>query len=212
MMRKWELIWSPYDEPTYAAVLAALQPSDVVLDIGAGDLRLARRMAAITQRVIAWEIQPDILKQGMQVSLPPNLEPVLVDARQEPIPKGVSVAVLLMRHCTNFELYTKKLSAAGCRWLLTNARWGLHVEKIDLRMKRVPFTAVSLGWFACQCGHTGFVPGPAEKLTPALENKIHEIYDCPQCSDFTGNYRHLLKVNRRRFLAGNDAISLRFTQ
>ncbi len=43
----WEARWAPYDEATYAAVLAAIRPDDVVLDIGAGDLRLARRMAQI---------------------------------------------------------------------------------------------------------------------------------------------------------------------
>jgi hypothetical protein len=179
----------------YETVLNALCPTDVVLDIGAGDLRLARRMATIVHRVIAWEIQPDVLNRGLQVSLPANLEPVLADARQEPIPEGVSVAVLLMRHCTNYGLYSKKLAAAGCRWLLTNARWRLDVEKVDLWAERVPFTAVSLGWFACQCGHTGFVPGPAEKLTPALEKMIHEVYDCPQCSDFIDNNQYLLKNN-----------------
>jgi hypothetical protein len=179
----------------YETVLNALCPTDVVLDIGAGDLRLARRMATIVHRVIAWEIQPDVLNRGLLVSLPANLEPVLADARQAPIPEGVSVAVLLMRHCTNYGLYSKKLAAAGCRWLLTNARWRLDVEKVDLWAERVPFTAVSLGWFACQCGHTGFVPGPAEKLTPALEKMIHEVYDCPQCSDFIDNNQYLLKNN-----------------
>ena len=93
----------------------------------------------------------------------------------------MNVAVLLMRHCTNFRLYAEKLAAAGCRWLLTNARWGLDVEKVDLLAERVPFTAVSLGWFACQCGHTGFVPGPPEKLTPAIERVIHEVLTCPKC-------------------------------
>ena len=63
-MTEWEMRWSPYDEPTYAAVLNTLRPTDVVLDIGAGDLRLARRMAAVVRQVIAWEIQPDVLERG----------------------------------------------------------------------------------------------------------------------------------------------------
>lgn len=181
-MSEWEMTWSPYDEPTYTAVLNALQPTDVVLDIGAGDLRLARRMAAVAQQVIAWEIQPDVLEQGIDSSLPANVAPVLIDARHEPVPAGVNVAVLLMRHCTHFRLYTEKLTAAGCRWLLTNARWGLNVEKVDLLAERMPFTAVPLGWFACQCGHTGFIPGPPEQLTPDIEGVIHEVFDCPKCS------------------------------
>ena len=180
-MAEWEMCWSPYDESTYAAVLSTLSPTDVVLDIGAGDLRLARRMAAVVRQVIAWEIQPNLLERSTALPLPANLTPVLADARQESIPSGVNVTVLLMRHCTNFRLYAEKLAAAGCRWLLTNARWGLDVEKVDLLAERVPFTAVSLGWFACQCGHTGFVPGPPEKLTPAIERVIHEVLTCPKC-------------------------------
>ncbi|MCZ7670623.1 MAG: hypothetical protein M5U34_27465 [Chloroflexi bacterium] len=36
---EWERMWSPYDEMTYpTAVLQHIQPDDVVLDIGAGDL------------------------------------------------------------------------------------------------------------------------------------------------------------------------------
>jgi hypothetical protein len=181
-MIEWEMAWSPYDEPTYTAVLNALKPTDIVLDIGAGDLRLARRMATAVQQVIAWEIQPNILKRGLDHALPDNVKPILADARQEPVPTGVNVAVLLMRHCTNFRLYAEKLAAAGCRWLLTNARWGLDVEKVDLLAERMLFTAVPLGWFACQCGHTGFIPGPPEKLTSAIERVIHEVYDCPNCS------------------------------
>lgn len=180
-MTKWEMLWSPYDEQTYAAVLNELRSPDMVLDIGAGDLRLARRMAAVVRQVIAWEIQPEMIEQGTVTPLPTNLAPVLTDARQEPIPSGVNVAVLLMRHCTNFRLYAEKLAAVGCHWLLTNARWGLDVEKIDLLAERVSFTAVALGWFACQCGHTGFVPGPPEQLTPEIERVIHEVYDCPKC-------------------------------
>ncbi len=181
-MTDWEMTWAPYDEPTYAAVLNALRPTDIVLDIGAGDLRLARRLAAGVRQVIAWEIQQDVLGQGTALPLPANLAPVIADARQEPIPSGVNVAVLLMRHCTNFRLYAEKLAAAGCRWLLTNARWGLDVEQVDLLAERMLFTAVPLGWFACQCGHTGFIPGPPEQLTADIERVIHEVYDCPNCS------------------------------
>ncbi len=43
----WEAMWAPYDEATYGAALAQIAADDVVLDIGAGDLRLARRAARI---------------------------------------------------------------------------------------------------------------------------------------------------------------------
>ena len=75
-MAEWEMCWSPYDEPTYAAVLSTLSPTDVVLDIGAGDLRLARRMAAVVRQVIAWEIQPNLLERSTALPLPANLTPV----------------------------------------------------------------------------------------------------------------------------------------
>ena len=39
----WEALWSPYDQSTYHAVLEMIQSTDVVIDIGAGDLRLARQ-------------------------------------------------------------------------------------------------------------------------------------------------------------------------
>ena len=57
-LEAWEALWAPYDEATYAAVLAVIEPSDVVLDIGAGDLRLTRRIAEQAQQVIAWESNP----------------------------------------------------------------------------------------------------------------------------------------------------------
>lgn len=177
----WEWLWSPYDEATYAAVLNAVKPGDIVLEIGAGDLRLARRLALITNRVIAWEIQEGVLAQGLVESLPENVTAVHTDARFEPIPPGVTTAVLLMRHCTHFRLYADKLRNAGCRRLITNARWRLGVEIINLLAAREPYSAVSQGWYACRCGHTGFVPGPAELLTSDIEIVIHEVDNCPAC-------------------------------
>jgi hypothetical protein len=47
----WEAMWSPYDESTYRQVLSHVGPEDVVVDIGAGDLRLDRRLARISARV-----------------------------------------------------------------------------------------------------------------------------------------------------------------
>ena len=51
----WEAAFAPYDDETYQFVVERLTPQDVVLDIGAGDLRLARRLAAIAQQVYAVE-------------------------------------------------------------------------------------------------------------------------------------------------------------
>ena len=181
----WSRQWAPYDETTYRAVLAHVRPTDVVLDIGAGDLRLSRRLAARARRVLALEMQPAVVRRGLAAGpLPPNLRVAIADARRVPFPRGVTVGVLLMRHCPPEEvaLYMRKLRAAGARALLTNARWGLDVERVDLTAPRVSYTEVGLGWYACACGATGFVPGPPHLLTEAVLQRVREVHTCPRCS------------------------------
>ena len=179
-IQDWEKLWAPYDEPTYQAVLHHIQPDDVVLDIGAGDLRLARQMAAKARHVYAWEIQVEILAESC-VNLPDNLTVYCTDARSEIVPGGVTVAVLLMRHCRHFKLYGKKLRDAGCQRLLTNARWGMDVEMVNLQASRILYTTMPMGWFACWCGHTGFKAGPAAQLTWEKETAVTEVVFCPNC-------------------------------
>ncbi len=184
----WEWRWAPYDEPTYRAVLAHVRADDVVLEIGAGDLRLARRLARRACRVYAIEIQPTCIAEGLAAMgpVPDNLHVVCGDARHLSFPRGITLGVLLMRHCTHFRLYADKLVQVGCQRLITNARWRLGVEVIDLRAPRMPFDHLAMGWYACWCGTVGFVPGPAERLTPALEAIVHEVADCPACRRIAG--------------------------
>jgi hypothetical protein len=179
----WELEWAPYDAPTYQAVLEQLQPKDVVLDIGAGDLRLARQMALITRRVYAMELNAAVLYRGLQDPQPlaGNLIPILADALIEAYPADVTIGVLLMRHCTHFKHYADKLKLLGCRKLITNARWRMSVESIDLQAPRRPFEQIKIGWYACWCGAAGFKNGPVELLTPEANAIIHEVIDCPEC-------------------------------
>jgi hypothetical protein len=193
---EWERWWAPYDEPTYQAVLDHIQPDDVVLEIGAGDLRLAYRLARQARLVYAIEInsalasidpryQPvdnfqEIGQSNGQAQVN-NLRLVWADAYQQPFPSGITVGVLLMRHCRHFPLLADKLVVAGARRLITNARWGLGVELIDLLAPRASYASVHFGWYACWCGAWGFVSGPPEELTPELEAKIHEVVDCPAC-------------------------------
>jgi len=180
---EWEFCWAPYDLPTYKLVLDQLFSKDIVLEIGAGDLRLARKMAALTRKVYALEINRSILDNGLITAtpLPWNLIPIWADARTFDFPFDITSGVLLMRHCTHFQLYAEKLRDGGCRRLITNTRWGMNVEVIDLQAARIPFEKVELGWYACWCGAVGFKPGPAEKITSETEAIIHEVINCPNC-------------------------------
>ena len=178
----WEALWAPYDEATYAAVLAAIAPGDVVLEIGAGDLRLARRLAGIAGRVVAWEILPDLVARGLAAGpLPRNLTAATVDARAEPMPAGVTVAVLLMRHCTHYAGYVSRLRAVGCRRLITNARWRMGVEIVDLGPAE-PFEMIGPGWYACRrCGAVGFAGDDPAQVDEHMLARMADVEGCPAC-------------------------------
>lgn len=184
----WERRWAPYDEDTYDRVIDLVPPGSTILDIGAGDLRLARRLAERARTVYALEVQPDLMAG---IRLPRNLHVLIGDARTRPFPPGIDVGVLLMRHCTQFALYRTKLAAAGGRLLITNARWRLDVEAIDLTARPRPYDELPLGWYACQCGATGFRPGPSEHLTGLVVETINEVRLCPECKHHGRNSRRL---------------------
>ncbi len=173
----WEWMWSPYAEDVYTAVLDQITPTDIILDIGAGDLRLARRLAEKAEKVYAIEMQAGLIKG----SLPPNLELFVGDARLRPFPSDINTAVLLMRHCTHFGLYWDKLTAVGCQRLLTNARWGSGLETINMTNPRVTFESLEMGLYGCPNGHTGFKKGPPEQLSTEMLDSVVEVSFCPAC-------------------------------
>lgn len=177
----WEAAWAPYDEDTYRRALEFVPRGALVLDIGAGDLRFARRMAGQARWVYAVEQRPE-LTQG--ASLPPNLIAICGDARTLTFPANIDTAVLLMRHCRHFSLYREKLEAVGCERLVTNARWGMDVECIDLTAPPMSYAELAMGWYACRCGATGFRPGPPERLTRWLAETITEVDQCPECEHY----------------------------
>lgn len=181
---EWEAMWSPYDEETYARALSYIPDGATVLDIGAGDLRLARRIAARARVVHAIERNP-ALSSGEP--LPPNLIAVCGDARALPFPAGIDTAVLLMRHCRHFALYRRKLEAIGCARLITNARWRMGVECMDLRVRPRPWAELTLGWYACRCGAAGFRPGPTDRLTDNIAETVFEVGQCPECMNHGRN-------------------------
>jgi len=175
----WEGWFSPYDEETYSAVLELVTGDDVVLDLGAGDLRLALRLAQRVQRVYAVEVNPLVVGSALEVigmRLPRNLHVVCANGLDYPIPPGVTVAVLLMRHCQHLGTYFDRLQAAGCQRLLTNARWKSGMEVIDLQAERVSFDRVR-GWYACRCGAVGCAGSDAGATDPVIE-----VASCPACS------------------------------
>lgn len=178
----WEQLWSPYDPAVYEAALAWVRHDDVVLDIGAGDLRFALLLAEKAKRVVAIERN----MMWRPPDMPDNLILMEADARFVPFPEDVTAAVLLMRHCVHFQLYAEKLKKIGCHRLITNARWRMGVECVELMGERVSFTAVSLGWYTCWCGATGFVPGPPEQLDAIVEATILEVSGCPDCQLASG--------------------------
>ena len=180
----WEAEWATYDEDTYRRALEFVPRGAVVLDIGAGDMRLARRMAARAGVVYAIEQRPELVRE---VRLPSNVRVVCGDARKLPFPAGIDTAVLLMRHCRHFSLYREKLEEVGCAQLVTNARWGMDVECIDLTARPRPYGDLAIGWYACRCGATGFRPGPPEALTEAVAETIIEVDQCPECDHYGRN-------------------------
>jgi hypothetical protein len=178
----WERMWAPYDESIYGRVLGWLHSSDVVLDIGAGDLRLARRMASRVRHIYAIDLNRELAAMVAPPLTTDNLTVIWGDAYQVPFPTGITAAVLLMRHCQGFSKLLAKCRYVGCQRLITNARWRVGVELIDLQEHPTPYSAAGLGWYACQCGATGFLQGPAEMLTPRIESVAQEVIDCPACS------------------------------
>ncbi len=192
---EWESCWAPHDEATSTYVLARLAPGERVLDIGAGDLRLAVRMAERGCEVTAIERERTVLERGLrQLGIAPavrraeialrigagHLTVVLADASTWPFPP-VESAVLLMRHCTRFREYVSRLRAVGCRRVFTNVRWRCGVEEMRLDRLR-PFGAIETGWWACTCGAVGFAAADPALVDAEALARVQEVEGCPRCS------------------------------
>jgi hypothetical protein len=181
-MIDWEAAFASYDDATYQFVVERITPQDVVLDIGAGDLRLARRLAEIAQQVYAIE-QNAVLLPPDRSQLPDRLSIINGDALTWPYPPDVTVAILLMRHCTraHFARYLQRLTTeTKCQRLLTNARWKMDVEEMRLRSGGL-YDPDRVGWYACRCGAVGFTPGDPQAITPQVLMDVNEVVNCPSC-------------------------------
>ncbi|MFQ3630407.1 rRNA adenine N-6-methyltransferase family protein [Roseiflexus sp.] len=180
----WEDRWSPYDEETYRFALEVAHPEDIVVDIGAGDLRLAVRMAPRVRRVYAIERNRAVVQRATALHVyPDNVVVFCADALTWPLPQGITLAVLLMRHCTrdHFATHVRRLKDVGCRRLVTNARWKMGVELIDLQCRRRydPYLA---GWYACHCGSVGFNAPDLDQITTETLNHVVDVVVCPKCT------------------------------
>ncbi|NDJ51761.1 MAG: rRNA adenine methyltransferase [Chloroflexi bacterium] len=184
----WAAMWAPYDEDTYRQAATWIKAGQRVLDIGAGDLRFARRLTAQGCRVIAIDNQWSILMRSLQDGpLPSGLLAVCADARGFPFPSGMDTAVLLMRHCMDFGLYVRKLREVGCLSLITNARWGMGVEYVPLEPATPTLDAAStIGWYAClTCGKIGFQASDPNAIDDSVLDQTLNIEACPVCQGFT---------------------------
>jgi hypothetical protein len=176
---QWEAAWAPYDQATYEAALELIAPDDIVLDIGAGDLRFARRAAGRARAVFAIEQRAELLTPPHR----PNLTIICGDALAVPFPPGITVGVLLMRHCRHFRDFVAKLRSIGCARLITNARWRMGVEQIEFTTPRVPIQDLDAGWYACLCGDSGFVAASPEAINSQALDRVTGVASCPRCRE-----------------------------
>ena len=178
-LQDWESWFHPGEPGDHGQVLARLRHADVVLDLGAGDLQLALQMAGSVSRVYAVELNPLLVSQALAhvgLDLPRNVHVVCANFLDFPFPPGVTVGVLLMRHCQHFRILFERLTASGCQRLLTNARWKSGVEEIDLFARRAAFEELVEGWYACRCGAVGYVGQGEQPLGAPVE-----VEGCPAC-------------------------------
>jgi len=99
------------DVECYPFVLENLNSNDVVLDLGAGDLRLDILMAEKVKKVYAVEVNPILVGRALQIigyDMPRNLIVICSNLFDIEPPKDVTVVVILMRHCTRQEEIFKR--------------------------------------------------------------------------------------------------------
>jgi len=197
----WEWVWAPHDAHTYELVLEQIAENDIVLEIGAGDLRLSRQIAERAKWIYALEINRPLLERSSN-ALPANMQTIVGDAREAPFPENITVAVLLMRHCTHFSLYFDKLRAVSCQRLITNARWGMNVETTNLIASRCSYQTLEIGWYACRCGNCGFKSGPPQVLTEQIADQVWELDSCPVCN----NKSQQIKFNRKEVFTSTQGL------
>ncbi len=87
----------------YDKILDQLTEDDVVVDMGAGDLRLSLLMAEKVQKVYAVEINHEIISYALDeigYDLPINLDVIVANMMEYEIPSDVTTIVLLVKNVT----------------------------------------------------------------------------------------------------------------
>lgn len=94
-------VWFCPETNNYPLILEAVNENDVVLDACAGDLRLSLLLSQICKKVYAVEINPNLVSSSLRIigrNLPKNLIVTCADIQQFPLPKDVTLIVLLHIH------------------------------------------------------------------------------------------------------------------
>lgn len=97
-----ELFFVPEDW-LYDEVLEQLNKDDVVMDMGAGDLRLSLLMAEKVKKVYAIEINHQVVSYALDVisyDIPPNLDIIVGSMFDYEIPSDVTTIVVLVKNIT----------------------------------------------------------------------------------------------------------------
>jgi hypothetical protein len=63
----------------------------------------------------------------------------------------------------------------------------MDVEVVDLLVQRKQFFEVGMGWYACDCGRTGFKEGAVEHWSSEMDRIVNEVSNCPQCCIMRSN-------------------------
>jgi len=101
-LRGWEMFFVP-EKWFYSEVLKHLSSSDVVFDVGAGDLRFDLIMSRYVRKVYAVEVNPIILAKALKIvgyRLPRNIIVICANALDIPLPEDVTAITILMQHRT----------------------------------------------------------------------------------------------------------------
>ena len=120
--------WFLPEDKEYNIVLPYIEPNDIVLDIGAGNLAFDLLLAEKCKKVYAVELNPEVLGDALKTiryDLPRNLIAICANGVDFPVPKDVTCLVMLLRH------FMRKMPD---EWLAIPKRICFAYEKWDIQI------------------------------------------------------------------------------